>query len=82
MGDFEGAVKHLERAVELRPRDPTINDHLGDAYWKVGRRIEAGFQWRRALASEPEPDQIDAIRDKAARGLPNDGRQGNLTPRP
>jgi tetratricopeptide (TPR) repeat protein len=69
MGDYQSAVKHLERAVELRPRDPTINDHLGDAYWQVGRRVEAGFQWRRALASDPEPEQIDALKDKVNRGL-------------
>ena len=31
LGDMEEAVKHLERAVELKPEDPTINDHLGDA---------------------------------------------------
>ena len=31
--------KNLERAVELKPEDPTINDHLGDAYWRVGRYL-------------------------------------------
>ena len=25
----------LEQAVQLRPNDPEINDHLGDAYWRV-----------------------------------------------
>ena len=68
-GDIDGAVKHLERAVVLRPEDPTINDHLGDVYWKVGRRNEARFQWERALALEPENDQIGKIKTKLRNGL-------------
>ena len=36
-------------AVELEPEDPTINEHLGDAYWAAGRKLEAPYQWRRAL---------------------------------
>jgi Flp pilus assembly protein TadD len=55
--------------VELRSQDPVINDHLGDAYWQVGRRQEARFQWRRALSLEPEEDQIPAIEAKIKRGL-------------
>jgi len=67
--DFKGAVSHLERAVELRPENPTINDHLGDAYWQVGRHAEARFQWQRALSLKPEPDQVSAIEEKILRGL-------------
>ena len=69
MGDYDGAVEKLERAAELEPLDPTVNDHLGDAYWRVGRRNEASFQWRRALDLEPEPDQVEIIEGKIARGL-------------
>ncbi|MEM9147005.1 MAG: tetratricopeptide repeat protein [Pseudomonadota bacterium] len=70
LGDFEGAVKHLGRAVELRPVDPVINDHYGDALWMVGRRVEAEFQWRRALSFEPEEeDVVDRIRRKLETGL-------------
>ena len=70
LGDIAGAVKNLERAVLLSPGDPTINEHLGDAYWKVGRRLEARFQWERALSLEPEKDQIPAITRKLNDGLP------------
>ena len=69
LGDFPGAVKHLERAVELRPVDPVINDHFGDALWQVGRRIEARFQWKRALSFEPEDKDAIRIRKKLAQGL-------------
>ena len=56
LGDFETAVVHLERAVALEAGDPVINDHLGDAYWAVGRKLEARFQWMRSLSLEPDRD--------------------------
>ena len=68
-GEYETAARYLERAVQLEPTDPTINDHLGDAYWKVGRRIEARFQWRHALASDPEPEDRRKIAEKLDYGL-------------
>ena len=70
LGDIPGAVKNLERAVLLSPGDPTINEHLGDAYWKAGRKLEARFQWEKALSLEPEKDQIPAITRKLKDGLP------------
>src|SRR6202008_241791 len=55
-GDGKGAVTTLEHAVELEPEDSTINGHLGDAYWAAERKIEAQYQWRRALTLNPEPE--------------------------
>ena len=72
LGQYEDAVRELERAVELRPADPTINDHLGDAYWRVGRELEATFQWKRALANEPDADLKPTIELKLSEGLPTD----------
>ena len=66
---FQEAVPHLERAAELMPIDPIVNDHLGDAYWVVGRKREAEFQWRRALSFDPEPKEIERIRRKLDVGL-------------
>ena len=53
MGRYDEAVRELEKAVELKAGDPVINDHLGDAYWKVGRKLEAKFQWNHAKDFEP-----------------------------
>ena len=47
-GDFSGAVAQLEQAIELAPADALLNDHLGDAYYRIGRKQEAGFQWQKA----------------------------------
>ncbi|MEL6752070.1 MAG: tetratricopeptide repeat protein, partial [Pseudomonadota bacterium] len=67
---FPEAIVELERAVELRPGDPTINDHLGDAYWRGNRKLEAKFQWRHALALDPEEKDIPRIEKKLVEGLP------------
>ncbi len=69
LGDFDGAVEHLETAVEIKPVDPVINDHFGDALWMIGRRIEARFQWKRSLSFEPEEKDAERIRRKLAAGL-------------
>jgi tetratricopeptide (TPR) repeat protein len=63
-GDPQAAVKLLERAVELQPEDATINGHLGDAYWAVGRKLEASYQWRRALTLNPEPEDAARIENR------------------
>jgi tetratricopeptide (TPR) repeat protein len=62
-GDAKGAVTALEHAVELEPEDSTINGHLGDAYFAAGRKIEAQYQWRRALTLNPTAD--DAVKLEA-----------------
>jgi tetratricopeptide (TPR) repeat protein len=70
LGDFESAVETMERAVELTPTDPVINDHFGDTLWMVGRKIEARFQWRRALSFEPEEAEVrERIKRKLSVGL-------------
>ena len=68
LGDYPQAVDWLEAAVRLEPADATLNDHLGDVYWRLDRRIEARFQWQRALTLNP--DDPAPIRAKLESGLP------------
>lgn len=72
-GDYAKAVETLERAVELEGGDPEINNHLGDAYWKAGRRDEAQFQWRRVLTLQPDDKLKAGAEAKLASGLGPDG---------
>jgi tetratricopeptide (TPR) repeat protein len=66
LGRYDEAVEPMELAAQLMAVDPVVNDHLGDVYWAVGRKLEAQFQWRRALSfvdpddpdSEADPDRI------------------------
>ena len=67
-GNAKEAVKELERAAELEPEDATINGHLGDAYWAAGRKVEAQYQWRRALTLNPPPDDAAKLEAKLSTG--------------
>jgi Flp pilus assembly protein TadD len=71
LGDVQGAVNTLQRAVELEPEDPTLNSHLGDAYWAADRKLEAQYQWRRALTLNPSPEESAKLEAKL-----NTGHQG------
>ncbi|TVQ81761.1 MAG: tetratricopeptide repeat protein [Micavibrio sp.] len=70
-GEYDEAVQWLEYSVERVPYDPTINDHLGDAYWRVGRRVEARFQWERAYGLSEDGDEKKRLRYKINFGLPD-----------
>ncbi|MGH7814769.1 MAG: tetratricopeptide repeat protein [Candidatus Binataceae bacterium] len=63
-GEYRRAVDQLERAVNLTNNDPTITEHLGDAYRKIGKIEAAGHEYRDALANSKEPDQIARLKDK------------------
>ncbi len=70
LGDYDAAVKTMQRAVELNPTDPVINDHYGDTLWVVGRRLEAKFQWKRAQSFGPEEEELkERIKAKLEKGL-------------
>ncbi len=69
--DIARAVTVAQRAAELAPQDPVINAHLGDAYWAAGRRLEARYQWERALTLNPGPGEAAKLRarlDQDVRG--------------
>lgn len=69
-GDYVRAVGLLEKADAASDGDPTILEHLGDAYRRAGRSADAEKAWRRALralreGAEPErPTQQAAIEHK------------------
>jgi Flp pilus assembly protein TadD len=69
LGDYRQAVHELELAAALDAADPEVNDHLGDAYWQVGRRLEAKYQWRRVLSLSPNPAQRISVEAKLVDGL-------------
>lgn len=59
-GEHEKAVSYLERALAGQPQDPTINEHIGDAYWTVGRKYEARYAWKTAklFADDSESERL------------------------
>lgn len=68
-GQYDIAVETLEGAVNKEPANPEIVDHLGDAYWQVGRRREAEWQWSRVLTLEPDAERRAGVEKKLANGL-------------
>lgn len=66
---YSEAMQNLEHAVELAPSDPEVNNHLGDVYWKVGRQVEARYQWQRVLTLEADPKTRASAELKLAQGL-------------
>ena len=66
IGNYERAIEFLEQASDMNSGNAVISDHLGDAYWFIGRKNEAVFQWKHALVLKEDSDSIDkkAIKDK------------------
>jgi Flp pilus assembly protein TadD len=62
------AVPLLEKAAQDDPAQSEISEHLGDAYWTVGRLYEARFAWRAALVTAEEKDK-ERLTSKIDTGL-------------
>jgi Flp pilus assembly protein TadD len=67
-GDLDRAIPLLERAARGAPAESDINEHLGDAYWKAGRKLDARYAWRAALVAA-EGDESARLKGKIDNGL-------------
>ena len=65
-GKYAEAQGLLERALEHMP-DPTVYDHLGDVYAKLGRTKESIDQWQASLKEAQKPGQSDVDAEEMAR---------------
>ncbi len=67
-GELSEAITLLEMAAAGEPADVEINEHLGDAYFRAGRRSDARFAWAaaRVYAEREDAARRDA---KLAAGL-------------
>lgn len=66
--DVDNAIPLLERAVQGALNDVTINEHLGDAYWQAGRKIDARYAWQAAVL-QAEGKDTERLQSKLAIGL-------------
>ena len=68
--DLNNANKYLQKAIELMPYDPIVNDHYGDILWKLNRKIQAKYYWESALKSKDvEENMKKKISIKLLKGL-------------
>jgi tetratricopeptide (TPR) repeat protein len=70
-GKYNEAESPLLRAVEKMGSDPTVHDHLGDLYLKLGKTKDAIGQWQMSLQryqsgapSENDPEDATKISHK------------------
>jgi tetratricopeptide (TPR) repeat protein len=68
-GKIGEAIATLSRAALADPGQWEIREHLGDALYTAGRRIEARFEWRAALAASEDQATRARIEAKLDRGL-------------
>ena len=66
------AEKFLQKAVELKPLDPIINDHYADSLWMLKKNIQATYVWRRVLTLDnTEQETKEKIKKKLIFGITN-----------
>jgi tetratricopeptide (TPR) repeat protein len=67
-GKVDEAIATLQQAASKDPAQAEIQEHLGDALYKSGRRYEARFAWRAALVTAE--DEIETrVKAKLDSGL-------------
>jgi len=70
--DYVKAEKFLQRAVELLPRDPIINDHYGDNLWMLKKTIQARYIWKSLLKLDNAEQKLkDQVNKKLIFGITN-----------
>ena len=68
--DYIKAEKFLNRAIQLMPDDPIVNDHYGDILWKLDRKIQARYFWDSVLNLEETNEEMKKnIQNKLVEGL-------------
>jgi Flp pilus assembly protein TadD len=67
-GRVSDAIDTLQKASKADPAQAEINEHLGDALYTIGRRYEARFAWRAAMATADE-DVSARLKAKIESGL-------------
>jgi tetratricopeptide (TPR) repeat protein len=69
-GQTAEAITILENAVASDPTISETSEHLGDAYWTAGRRVDARYTWRAALVQAGDDAEIvNRLNTKIADGL-------------
>ena len=64
------AEKFLQRAVELMPLDPVINDHYADSLWMLNKNIQARYFWKYVLNLDTTEQELkDKINKKLIFGI-------------
>jgi len=66
LGDFEGAIKQLEKAVTITTDDPMLFEHMGDVYYALHMREKALEHWRRSLKN---PEKEEGLKERVEKKI-------------
>ena len=70
--NFFEAEQFLQKAVEILPLDPIINDHYADSLWMVNKNIQARYVWKYVLGLDGVDQKLkDKINQKLIFGINN-----------
>ena len=68
--NYAKAEPFLQKAVELLPLDPIINDHYADTLWMLNKNIQARYVWNYILKLDDTEQKLkDTISKKLIFGL-------------
>jgi len=62
--NYKEAEFFLQRAVELLPLDPIINDHYADTLWMLNKNIQARYTWNYILNLDDVEEQLKNVISK------------------
>ena len=70
--NYLDAEKFLQRAVEILPLDPIINDHYADTLWMLNKHIQARYFWKHVLGLDSVEQKLkDNVSKKLIFGIAN-----------
>ena len=68
--NYLDAEKFLQRAVEILPLDPIINDHYADTLWMLNKHIQARYFWKHVLGLDTVEQKLkDNVSKKLIFGI-------------
>ena len=68
--NFSEAKFYLERAIQMMPNDPIVNDHFADCLWMIDKKIQARYYWEYVLTLEDTEDELrEKVKNKLLFGL-------------
>ena len=68
--NYSEAEFFLQKAVELLPLDPIINDHYADTLWRLNKNIQARYFWNHVLKLNGTEQKLkDGISKKLIFGI-------------
>jgi tetratricopeptide (TPR) repeat protein len=65
-GQFEEALKQLQKAHEMVPDEPEITEHVGDCHLRMNNKPKAIEFFKRALELHPEKKQYERLMKKVS----------------